>query len=88
MGAAPPLPGVVSSSGMTPTTTYYVSETYFINRVETHASAEASAVLADSSGFLDIFSPPAVDGASGYNVYLSTRPGQEHLHATRGQEYL
>ena len=72
--AAPVLSSV--AGGTIGATTYYAKVTYVTPLGETLAGAETSlAVAADY--LLVVDSPPAYQGATGYNVYISTTTGTE-----------
>jgi len=71
--AAPSLS--MSSGGTLPATTYYAKVTYvYANGTESAGSPEANLAVT-SDELLNIASPPAVAGATGYNVYVSNTVG-------------
>lgn len=75
--AAPGAPVLASAvSGALGATTYFVKTTYVNAFGETLASVEASLAVAANS-VLVVDSPPALAGATGYNVYVSTATGTE-----------
>jgi hypothetical protein len=79
LASAPAAPGLgQTSGGSLPATTYYVKVTYLVNGGETAASAESSLAVAANS-LLQVSSPTAATGATGYNVYVATASGQEVL---------
>jgi hypothetical protein len=68
--APPPAPVITqSTSGSLAATTYYARMTYVSGTGETLASAE-TAVAAAAGSVLTVASPPAVPGATGWNLYL------------------
>ena len=75
--AAPAAPVLSSvAGGVLAAATYYVKTTYVAGGGETLPSAEANlAVVADD--VLQVASPAASGGATGYNVYVSTAIGAE-----------
>jgi YD repeat-containing protein len=79
LAAAPAAPVLSQTSGGSlPATTYYVKLTYIVNGGETAAGAESSLAVAANS-LLQVSSPAAATGATGYNVYVATASGQEVL---------
>jgi len=72
--AAPALSQV--GGGALPGATYYVKVTYNTSGGEPLPSDESSFVVA-LSNLLQVASPPAVGGATGWNVYVSTLMGTE-----------
>jgi hypothetical protein len=68
--APPPAPAVTqTAAGSLAATTYYVRTSYVSGTGETLSSAETS--MAASTGIvLGVASPPAVPGATGWNLYL------------------
>jgi hypothetical protein len=78
--AAPTLGSV--DGGTLPPTVYYVKITYVDPGGETPPSAESS-FSAFPNTLLTVASPTATGDATGYNVYVSTVPGQETLQNSR-----
>jgi hypothetical protein len=79
LASAPAAPALgQTSGGSLPATTYYVKVTYIVNGGETAASTESSLAVAANS-LLQVSSPSAATGATGYNVYVATSSGQEVL---------
>lgn len=75
--AAPPIPVLSQVAGGTlAATTYFVKTTYVTATGETLPSAEASLAVA-LNNLLQVASPLAATGATGYNVYVSTSTGGE-----------
>ncbi|OYV52109.1 MAG: hypothetical protein B7X10_00255 [Burkholderiales bacterium 21-58-4] len=72
--AAPVLSSV--SGGTLAGTTYYARVTYVTPVGETNAGAEASFAVA-ANNLLNVTSPPQVNAAYGWNVYVSTATGTE-----------
>jgi RHS repeat-associated protein len=79
LAPTPAAPALAQTSGGTlPATTYFAKVTYVVNGGETAASPESSQNVA-ANFLLQVSSPPAVRGATGYNVYIATASGQEVL---------
>lgn len=77
--APPSAPSLGSAvAGSLAGATYYVKTTYVNSKGETLPSAEASHAVAANS-VLTVASPPALIGATGWNVYVSTATGTETL---------
>lgn len=78
--SAPTLGGTTASDVNLPyPITYWVCVTYTTAYGETTPSPETGWTIAVSNGLLTVASPPAVAGATGWNVYIGFESGNEQL---------
>ena len=70
-----------TAGGSLPQSTYFVTVTYVTPTGETAASVESQFAVS-AADVLVVASPPAANGATGYNVYVSTSSGTEVLQNT------
>jgi RHS repeat-associated protein len=76
---SPPAPSLSQGGGGTlGSTTYYVQTTYVNASGQSLASTEMSKTVS-ANNLLKVNAPPAIPGATGYNVYASTSSGGEVL---------
>ncbi|MGB6483267.1 MAG: glycosyl hydrolase family 28-related protein [Candidatus Acidiferrales bacterium] len=75
--AAPAAPTLTQVTGTgCPAEPYYAEITYLNAQGETSVSAEAT-LTTTAGNCLQVASPPAVTGATGWNLYVSTNPNNE-----------
>lgn len=81
--ATPATPALTAgSSGSLATGAVYVRTTYVSALGETVGSPEAQIAVTGPSGSVQVTSPPAVTGATGYSIYAAPAPNAETLQNT------
>lgn len=78
--AAPTAPTLTAGgAGNLPSGTVFVTVVYVTSAGQTTASAESSIAVTGPTGSVTVASPPAVSGATGFNVYAAPASGAEAL---------